>query len=37
MKNSTAAIIVIGNEILSGRTLDKNTQYIATKTMSTWN
>lgn len=27
----TAAIIVIGNEILSGRTLDTNTQYIAKK------
>lgn len=25
----TAAIIIIGNEILSGRTLDTNTQYIA--------
>jgi len=24
----TAALLVIGNEILSGRTLDKNTQYI---------
>lgn len=29
MKNS--AIIIIGNEILSGRTLDVNTQYIASK------
>lgn len=27
----TAAIIIIGNEILSGRTLDTNTQYIAKK------
>lgn len=27
----TAAVLVIGNEILSGRTLDKNTQYIAQK------
>lgn len=27
----TAAVLVIGNEILSGRTLDKNTQYIAEK------
>lgn len=25
----TAVILIIGNEILSGRTLDKNTQYIA--------
>jgi molybdenum cofactor synthesis domain-containing protein len=25
----TAALIIIGDEILSGRTLDKNTQYIA--------
>lgn len=24
----TAAVLIIGNEILSGRTLDKNTQYI---------
>ncbi|MGI4776000.1 MAG: competence/damage-inducible protein A [Janthinobacterium lividum] len=29
MSNPTAAIIIIGNEILSGRTLDTNTQYIA--------
>jgi len=28
-KKFTAAVIVIGNEILSGRTLDKNTQWIA--------
>ena len=27
----TAAILVIGNEILSGRTLDKNTQHIGAK------
>lgn len=27
----TAAVIIIGNEILSGRTLDKNTQHIAQK------
>jgi molybdenum cofactor synthesis domain-containing protein len=27
--NPKLALIVIGNEILSGRTLDKNTQYIA--------
>ncbi|MGH1398138.1 MAG: competence/damage-inducible protein A [Alphaproteobacteria bacterium] len=26
--NKSAALIIIGNEILSGRTLDKNTQYI---------
>jgi molybdenum cofactor synthesis domain-containing protein len=30
MKNPSAAIIVIGNEILSGRTLDLNSQEIAT-------
>lgn len=30
-KNYTAAMIVIGNEILSGRTLDKNTQHVAIK------
>lgn len=30
-KIPTAAILVIGNEILSGRTLDKNTQHIALK------
>jgi molybdenum cofactor synthesis domain-containing protein len=29
MSNPTAAIIIIGNEILSGRTLDINTQEIA--------
>lgn len=28
-KNPTAALIVIGNEILSGRTIDKNINYIA--------
>lgn len=28
---STAALLIIGNEILSGRTLDKNTQHIALK------
>lgn len=30
-ETKTAAIIIIGNEILSGRTLDTNTQYIAKK------
>lgn len=30
-KNLTAALIIIGNEILSGRTQDTNTAYIATK------
>lgn len=30
-KNYTAAIVVIGNEILSGRTADRNTQHIAEK------
>ena len=34
MQNSTAAIVIIGNEILSGRTLDKNTHYIAGKLSS---
>lgn len=29
MKNPTAAIIIIGNEILSGRTQDVNVQFIA--------
>lgn len=28
-KNPEASLIIIGNEILSGRTLDKNTQHIA--------
>jgi molybdenum cofactor synthesis domain-containing protein len=31
MQNPTAAIIIIGDEVLSGRTLDTNTQYIAKK------
>lgn len=31
MKKSTAAILIIGNEILSGRTQDLNVQYIAEK------
>jgi molybdenum cofactor synthesis domain-containing protein len=31
MKNPSAAIIIIGNEVLSGRTLDINTQHIAQK------
>jgi len=31
MQKITAAIIIIGNEILSGRTQDLNIQYIATK------
>lgn len=30
-KNLTAALIIIGNEILSGRTQDANTPWIATK------
>lgn len=30
-QNLTAALIIIGNEILSGRTQDTNTAYIATK------
>ena len=29
MQNPCAAILIIGNEILSGRTLDTNTQTIA--------
>ena len=29
MRNPTAAIIIIGNEILSGRTQDKNINYLA--------
>ena len=28
-QNYTAAIVIIGNEILSGRTIDKNTSFIA--------
>ena len=28
-KEFTAAIVIIGNEILSGRTVDKNTTFIA--------
>lgn len=31
MYNSTAALIVIGNEILSGRTQDKNIAFLATE------
>jgi molybdenum cofactor synthesis domain-containing protein len=31
MTNPTAAIIIIGNEILSGRTQDVNVQFIATR------
>ena len=31
MQKITAAILIIGNEILSGRTQDSNIQYIATK------
>jgi len=30
-KNKRSALLIIGNEILSGRTLDKNTQYIGEK------
>ena len=30
-ENKSSALIIIGNEILSGRTLDKNTQYIGNK------
>jgi len=30
-ENLTASILIIGNEILSGRTQDSNTQYIANK------
>ena len=30
-KNPNIALIIIGNEILSGRTLDKNTQYVASR------
>lgn len=30
-ENKTSALLIIGNEILSGRTQDKNTQYIAEK------
>ncbi len=31
MKNKTASLLVIGNEILSGKTSDKNLNYIAKK------
>ena len=31
MTNKTAALLIIGNEILSGRTQDKNLNYIANK------
>ena len=31
MKNPTAAILIIGNEILSGRTQDLNVRFIATR------
>ena len=30
-ENKRSALLIIGNEILSGRTLDKNTQYIGEK------
>lgn len=30
-ENPNFALIIIGNEILSGRTLDKNTQYVASR------
>jgi len=30
-QNPNIALIIIGNEILSGRTLDKNTQYVASR------
>jgi len=29
-KNPTACLLVIGNEVLSGRTRDANIQYLAT-------
>src|SRR5277367_2084577 len=31
MENKTAALLIIGNEILSGKTQDKNLSYIAKK------
>ncbi len=34
MKNLTAAIMIIGNEILWGQTLDKNTQFLCTQLTS---
>ncbi|MFN6956848.1 MAG: molybdopterin-binding protein, partial [Acetobacteraceae bacterium] len=31
MTNPTACLVIIGNEVLSGRTRDANLQYIATR------
>ena len=34
---NNAIIIIIGNEILSGRTLDKNANFIAKSCSEDWN
>ena len=36
IKKINASILIIGNEILSGRTQDKNTAFISTWLNSEW-